>query len=250
MYLLPAIDILDGRVVRLARGSYDDVKVYNESPLAQAQEFEQAGAKWVHIVDLDGAKTGKPQNIDVVHRIVAQTNLNVEVGGGIRNLETLKYLADANVTRMVLGTALVNDPELATCAIETVGADALVAGIDARNGVVAVNGWVEGTSVKAEELASEMGNAGFKHIVYTDITRDGMQTGVDTAAYTSMAHAFGSPVIVSGGVASVEDINIFAPCVGNIEGIIAGRAIYEGRLSVAEGVAACFRTTNYDQNPS
>ena len=239
MYLLPAIDILGGKAVRLAKGDYDLVTVYNDDPVAQARLFEEQGASWIHVVDLDGARTGNPLNIAVVERIVRETSLSVEIGGGIRSLETLKRLADVGAARMVLGTALVNDPELARAAVEAIGGDRLTAGIDAKGGEVAVSGWIDGSGVAATDLARAMGEAGFRHVVYTDIARDGMQTGIDPAAYVAMAQAFGHPVIASGGVASVADIERLAPVAESIEGVITGRAVYEGTLSVADGVAAC-----------
>lgn len=239
MYLLPAIDILGGKAVRLAKGDYNLVTVYNDDPVAQARLFEEQGASWIHVVDLDGARTGNPLNIAVVERIVRETSLSVEIGGGIRSLETLRRLADVGAARMVLGTALVNDPELARAAVEAVGGDRLTAGIDAKGGEVAVSGWIEGSGVAATDLARAMGEAGFCHVVYTDIARDGMQTGIDPAAYVAMAQAFGHPVIASGGVASVVDIERLAPVAESVEGVITGRAVYEGTLSVADGVAAC-----------
>ena len=239
MYLLPAIDILGGKAVRLAKGDYNLVTVYNDDPVAQARLFEEQGASWIHVVDLDGARTGNPLNIAVVERIVRETSLSVEIGGGIRSLEMLRRLADVGAARMVLGTALVNDPELARAAVEAVGGDRLTAGIDAKGGEVAVSGWIEGSGVAATDLARAMGEAGFRHVVYTDIARDGMQTGIDPAAYVAMAQAFGRPVIASGGVASVADIERLAPVAESIEGVITGRAVYEGTLSVADGVAAC-----------
>ena len=144
---------------------------------------------------------------------------------------------------MVLGTALVNDPELAHAAIAAVGGDRLTAGIDAKGGEVAVSGWIEGSGVAAADLARAMGSAGFKHIVYTDIARDGMQTGIDVQAYVDMANAFGNPVIASGGVASLADIERLAPVAESIEGVITGRAVYEGTLDVAAGVALCAELT-------
>ena len=239
MYLLPAIDILDGRAVRLARGDYDAVTVYHDDPAVQAQLFEEDGATWLHVVDLDGAKSGNPDNIEVVRRILARTKLKVEVGGGVRSLEVADRLLDAGATRVILGTALVRDPDFAQAAIEKFGADALVAGIDAKAGEAAVAGWTEGSGVAAADLARRMAGLGYEHIVYTDIARDGMQTGVENSAYARMAAAFGNPVIVSGGIATAADIAALAPIADAVEGVIAGRAIYEGSLSVADGVAAC-----------
>lgn len=242
MYLLPAIDILDGRAVRLAKGDYAQVTVYNEDPVAQAQLFEEAGAEWIHVVDLDGAKTGVPKNHDLITRIVAATSLKVEVGGGVRSMEALNRLMDAGASRVVLGTALVRDPEFAQTAIETYG-DALAAGIDAKNGEVAIAGWREGSGVAATELAAQMSALGYRHLVYTDIARDGMQSGLEREAYERMAAAFGRPVIASGGVANLSDIDRLAPVAASIEGIITGRAVYEGTLDVAEGVVACKQAT-------
>lgn len=239
MYLLPAIDILGGKAVRLAKGDYSQVTVYNDDPVAQAHAFAEAGAEWVHVVDLDGARTGVPENAAIVERIVRETSLKVEIGGGIRTLDTLERLAGIGAARMVLGTALVNDPDLARAAVKLVGGDRLTAGIDAKDGEVAVSGWIEGSGVAATDLAAAMAQAGFVHLVYTDIARDGMQTGLDPQAYARMAEAFGRPVIASGGVASVADIKALASVASNIEGVITGRAIYEGTLTVADGVAAC-----------
>lgn len=239
MFLLPAIDILGGRAVRLAKGDYDRVTVYNEDPVEQARLFAEAGAQWLHVVDLGGAKSGNPDNVQVVERILAATDLKVEVGGGVRSMRAIERLMEAGVTRVVLGTALVRDPGFAREAVRRFGADALVAGIDAKDGEVAVSGWCEGSGIAAAELARRMADEGYAHLVYTDIARDGMQCGLDPAAYERMSRAFGSPVVASGGVASVADIEQLAPVAPFIEGVIAGRAIYEGTLGVAEGVAAC-----------
>ncbi len=246
MYLLPAIDILDGKAVRLAKGDYNRVTVYNNDPADQAQRFEDQGATWLHLVDLNGAKSGKPENIAIIERILRKTFLKVEVGGGIRSLETLDRLADAGVTRVVLGTSLVAQPEFAQEAVERYG-HMLAAGIDAKGGEVAVSGWREGSGVAAEELARHVAEVGFRHLIYTDIARDGMQTGLEVAAYERMAAAFGYPVIASGGVASVADIERLAPVADSIEGVIAGRAVYEGTLSVEEGVRACEEATRAAQ---
>lgn len=242
MHLLPAIDILDGRAVRLAKGDYAKVTVYNEDPADQAQRFEEAGATWLHVVDLDGAKSGVPENIALIERILARTLLKVEVGGGIRSLETIQRLYDAGVSRVVLGTSLVADPAFADAAVSRYRG-LLVAGIDAKGGEVAVSGWRDGSGVPAEELAAQVAAAGFKHLVYTDIARDGMQAGIDEAAYVRMAEVFGNPVTASGGVADLDDIVRLGTVAGSIEGVIAGRAVYEGSLDVAEAVAACEAAT-------
>ena len=238
MYLLPAIDILGGKAVRLAKGDYDRVTVYHDDPAAQAQLFEEEGATWLHVVDLDGARSGSPENVRHIERILEKTRLRVEAGGGVRSLDTIARLVDAGVSRVVLGTSLVADPAFAEAAAARYGG-LLTAGIDAKGGEVAVAGWREGAGVAAEELARRVADLGFHHLVYTDIARDGMQTGIDPAAYERMAQAFGHPVIASGGVAGLADIEALGRVAGCIEGVIVGRAVYEGALSVADGVRAC-----------
>ena len=238
MYLLPAIDILDGKAVRLAKGDYAQVTVYNENPVEQAKIFEDAGATWLHMVDLDGAKSGNADNIRVVEEILSKTSLKVEIGGGIRSLAVIERLVNAGATRLVLGTALVRDPEFAQAAVEQYG-DALAAGIDAKSGEVAVAGWTSGSGITAHDLAARMSKLGYRHLVYTDIARDGMQTGIDEQAYVQMAESFGHPVIASGGVAGMDDIVRLARVADSIEGVIAGRAIYEGTLSLEDAIAAC-----------
>jgi len=235
MYILPAIDILGGKAVRLAKGDYAKVTVYNDDPVEQAKAFEDAGATWLHMVDLDGAKSGNADNIATVERILANTSLKVEVGGGLRSMEVLARLANAGAARMVLGTALVRDPEFAQAAIQEYG-DALAAGIDAKDGEVAVAGWTQGSGLSAHDFAARMAALGYRHIVYTDIARDGMQTGIDAHAYSRMADAFGHPVIASGGVAGIEDIRNLAAIGDAVEGVIAGRAIYEGTLDLREAI--------------
>ena len=238
MDILPAIDILGGRVVRLAKGDYNRATVYNENPIEQALEFEEAGASWLHVVDLDGAATGKPVNLPIIQAILCSTKLQVEVGGGVRTLETIDALAEAGVTRVVLGTSLVADKDFAIQALERYGA-LLTAGIDARGGEVAIQGWREGAGVPAEELVAEVAELGFNHLVYTDISRDGMRTGVDPAAYCHMAKVFGHKVIASGGVASIEDLHALGEVAECIEGVVVGRAIYEGALDVTEATDYC-----------
>lgn len=238
MYLLPAIDILDGRAVRLAKGDYNRVTVYNEDPVDQAKRFEGAGATWVHVVDLNGARSGKQENLALIERIAESTSLKVENGGGVRDMAAVQRLYDAGVSRVVLGSALVVDKEFAEQAIAKFG-DMLCAGIDARGGEVAIQGWREGAGVPAEELVAEVAAAGFRHLVYTDISRDGMQTGIDALAYERMARVFGNPVIASGGVTNMDDLRNLAQVAQSIEGVITGRAVYEGTLGVAEAQSFC-----------
>ena len=243
MYILPAIDILDGKAVRLAKGDYDQVTVYNDDPVDQARAFEEAGASWIHMVDLNGARTGHSDNGATIERILAATSLKVEVGGGIRTMETIERYLQAGASRLVLGTALVRDPAFAQAAVERYG-DALACGIDAKAGEVAIAGWREGSGIAAGELAQRMAALGYKHLVYTDIARDGMQTGIDEQAYVEMARAFGHPVIASGGVAGIDDIRRLTQVSEHIEGVIAGRAIYEGSLDLVEAIEACKLATD------
>ena len=237
MILVPAIDILGGRVVRLAKGDYGKVTVYSEDPIAVVRSFEAAGAERVHIVDLDGARDGAPTNIALISRIAASTGMQVEVGGGIRTMDTLQRYLAAGASRLVLGSALIRDRAFAEEAAAA-HADAIVAGIDARDGMVAIEGWREGTATPAAELVGELSQLGIHELVYTDISRDGMQTGIDAAAYGALARIAGFPITASGGISTLDDIRALGalPAPG-IDGVITGRAIYEGNFTVAEGVA-------------
>lgn len=240
MYLLPAIDILDGKAVRLAKGDYNQVTVYNDDPIDQAKRFADAGAQWIHVVDLNGARSGTQENIALVEAIATQTGLSIENGGGVRDMAAIQRLYDAGVSRVVLGSALVANKEFALQAIQDFG-DLLCAGVDARDGEVAIEGWREGAGVPAEELVAEVAAHGFKHLVYTDISRDGMQTGIDVDAYKQMAHVFGQPVTASGGVTNMDDLRRLAEVADVIEGVITGRAIYEGSLPLEEALQFCAR---------
>lgn len=237
MIVLPAIDLLGGRAVRLAQGDYDRVTVYNEDAVAQARDFVEQGAEWIHVVDLDGARDGVPSNIRTVEAIVSETGAKVEIGGGIRTLETLERLVNAGATRCVLGTKLATDPEFVRAAVRAFG-EAIVAGVDARDGMVAVEGWRSGTGAPASVLVRELREMGVCHLVYTDISRDGMQTGINAPAYVSVAVAAGFPVVASGGVSTLDDIRaLYALGPGVIEGVITGRAIYENAFTLPQALA-------------
>jgi phosphoribosylformimino-5-aminoimidazole carboxamide ribotide isomerase len=235
--VFPAIDILGGRAVRLAQGDYNRVTVYNEDPVDQARQFVMAGAEWIHVVDLDGARDGVPGNIDVIERIARETGARLEVGGGVRTLETMCRLTEAGVERVVIGTKLVTDPDFVRSAVRCCG-DAVVAGVDARDGMVCVEGWREGTASSAQVLVGELRDLGLRHLVYTDIARDGMQTGINAPAYVGVAVSAGFPVVASGGVSTLDDIRALRRLgSGVIEGVIAGRAIYEGAFTLEEALA-------------
>ena len=237
MIVFPAIDILGGRAVRLAQGDYERVTVYNEDPVAQARAFVELGAEWIHVVDLDGARSGVPGNIATIERIAGETGARVETGGGIRTLDTLERLTAAGAERCVLGTKLATDPQFVRAAVDRFG-DAVVGGIDARDGMVAVEGWREGTATSASVLVAELRDLGISHLVYTDIARDGMQTGISTPAYVGVAVTAGFPVVASGGVSTLDDIRALAALgSGVIEGVIVGSAIYEGAFTLPEALA-------------
>jgi phosphoribosylformimino-5-aminoimidazole carboxamide ribotide isomerase len=236
MHLLPAIDLLGGKVVRLARGDYDAVTIYNDDPIAQARGFRDDGAEWLHVVDLDGARTGVPSNSDVVASIVAATGLKVEVGGGIRSLQALERIVEAGACRVVLGTRLVTGPAFVQEAVCRYG-DVICAGVDARSGEAAIEGWREGAGVTADELVIQLREWGIRHLVYTDIARDGMQTGIDAAAYERLAGLAGFAVTASGGISTLDDLRALAALGDSvIEGIIVGRALYEASFTVPEAL--------------
>ena len=237
MEILPAIDILGGKVVRLAQGDYAAVTVYNQDPVAQALAFKEQGATWLHMVDLDGARDGRPQNHGIISSIICETGLKIELGGGVRSLETIETLAHVGVSRVVIGTKLITDPGFAQKAVELFG-DLLCAGIDARMGQVSIAGWREDTDIKAVDLVHTLHEWGINHLVYTDISRDGMQTGIDEGLYAEIARSAGFAVIASGGISSLDDLQRLK-ALGDelVEGAIVGRAIYEGAFTVAEAVA-------------
>jgi phosphoribosylformimino-5-aminoimidazole carboxamide ribotide isomerase len=236
MYLLPAIDLLDGRVVRLKQGDYADVTCYNSDPVQQAMLFREQGASWIHVVDLNGAQDGCSKNLAVIKDIIAACGLKVEVGGGIRSLEAIDRLAKAGAARLVIGTALVRNPDFAHEAAAQYG-ELICAGVDARGGMVAINGWQESSRMKDIDLICELKSWGISHMVYTDIARDGMQTGIDVSAYRRVAASAGFAVTASGGISSLDDLRALMHLGDEaIEGIISGKAIYEGSFSVKDAV--------------
>lgn len=237
MLIFPAIDILDGKVVRLHQGRLDAVKVYNEDPVNQALRWVDGGAEWLHVVDLDGAVLGKPSNIEHVHRIVEAVDVPVQVGGGIRTMETIRGYLEAGVDRVVLGTSLVTHPELVAEACRE-HCDHIVAGIDARDGKVAIEGWKEGTAFGVLELVRELEMLGICRLAYTDIGLDGTQQGVNYGAYRALADRIDIPIIASGGVASLDDVRDLASIGPQVEGVIIGTALYEERFTLPQAIAA------------
>ncbi len=236
--LYPAIDLKGGQVVRLKRGEMDQATIYADDPAAQARSFIEAGFAWVHMVDLDGAFAGKPANAAAVRAIIAAVpGAKLQLGGGIRTMETAEAWLAAGVSRIILGSAAVKDPDFARAACRAFpGRVAL--GIDARDGMVATEGWAETSDVSANDLARRFEDSGAAAVIYTDIARDGMLTGVNVAATAALARAVRLPVIASGGVAGVEDIVALRTEGAGIEGAILGRALYDGRIEPKVALAA------------
>ncbi len=237
MILYPAIDLKDGQCVRLLRGDMDRVTVYNDDPAAQAAIFAAQGFAWLHVVDLDGASAGRSVNGAAVAAILGAVSLPVQLGGGIRDLATLEGWLDLGVRRVVLGTAALRDPALVH---EACGRfpGRIAVGIDARAGRVATDGWTETSELTALELARRFENAGAAAIIYTDIERDGALTGVNAEATAELAGAVTTPVIASGGVASLADLEALRQVAGaGIEGVIVGRALYDGRVEPEAALA-------------
>lgn len=236
--LYPAIDLKGGQVVRLKRGEMDQATIYADDPAAQARSFIEAGFAWVHMVDLDGAFAGKPANAAAVRAIIAAVpGAKLQLGGGIRSMETAEAWLAAGVSRIILGSAAVKDPDFARAACRAFpGRVAL--GIDARDGMVAIEGWAETSDVSATDLARRFEDSGAAAVIYTDIARDGMLSGVNVAATAALARAVRLPVIASGGVAGVEDITALRAEGAGIEGAILGRALYDGRIEPKVALAA------------
>ena len=236
MILYPAIDLKDGQCVRLLKGDMDKATVFGDDPAAQARKFEQAGCEWLHLVDLNGAFAGKPVNAEAVESILAAINVPVQLGGGIRDIDTIEMWLSKGVSRVILGTVAVEDPDLVREAA-TMFPGKVAVGLDARNGKVATRGWAEETNMTVTSLADQLAGAGVAAIIYTDIDRDGAMQGPNVAATAALARSTSIPVIASGGVSSLKDIIALRDAVG-ISGVISGRALYDGALDVGEALAA------------
>jgi phosphoribosylformimino-5-aminoimidazole carboxamide ribotide isomerase len=237
MILFPAIDLKDGQCVRLKLGDMDQATVYNDSPGAQAKAFEDQGFKWLHVVDLNGAFAGESVNGAAVEEILSATKNPVQLGGGIRTLEHIAAWIEKGLSRVILGTIAVRDPELVKQACREFPGKIAV-GIDAKGGKVAVEGWAEASELGIVELAKEFEGAGVSSIIYTDIDRDGILAGINWQSTLDLANSVSIPVIASGGLASMEDIKIMASAEAQIlEGAISGRALYDGRIDPKEALA-------------
>ncbi|MFS8035998.1 1-(5-phosphoribosyl)-5-[(5-phosphoribosylamino)methylideneamino]imidazole-4-carboxamide isomerase [Xanthobacter sp. AM11] len=235
--LFPAIDLKDGLAVRLEQGDMARATVFNRDPAAQAAEFETLGFRYLHLVDLDGAFAGKPVNAAAVERILESVSIPVQLGGGIRDMRTVDGWLEKGVTRVILGTAAVRDPEFVKQAAKA-HPGRIVVGLDARDGKVAVEGWAETSELAAVDIARRFEDAGVTAIIYTDIARDGLLKGLNLDATVALAEAVSLPVIASGGLASLADIEaLLEPRAMKLEGAITGRALYDGRLDPREALA-------------
>ncbi|HET7408894.1 MAG TPA: 1-(5-phosphoribosyl)-5-[(5-phosphoribosylamino)methylideneamino]imidazole-4-carboxamide isomerase [Paracoccaceae bacterium] len=232
MILFPAIDLKEGACVRLVRGRMEDATVFNDDPAAQARAFVATGCRWLHLVDLDGALAGRAVNGQAVEAILAAVTIPVQLGGGIRNMAGIAGWLERGVRRVILGTAAVRDPGLVREAARAFPGQVAV-GIDARGGRVAVAGWAETTDIPALDFARRLEDAGIAAIVYTDIDRDGAMQGPNVEATAAMADAVWIPVIASGGVSSLEDLRALRDCGAALEGVISGRALYDGQIDPA-----------------
>ena len=238
MNLYPAIDLKGGRVVRLTQGRAEAETVYYEDPAEPAARFREAGAEWVHVVDLDGAFTGKQSNAAAVEAILA-SGLKVQLGGGIRRVDIIKHWIKLGVQRVVIGTKAVTDPNFLHECLQHVPSDRIAVGIDAKDGKVAVKGWLEQVDLSAIEFGHKVQATGIHTIIYTDISRDGMMSGPNFEAQLEMLNELDIDIIASGGVSSIEDLRKFKDIGAghdNLDGVITGKAIYDGELDVAEAI--------------
>ena len=237
MILFPAIDLKNGQCVRLEQGDMARATVFNLDPAAQAKSFEQQGFNYLHVVDLDGAFAGKPVNASAVEKMLATITMPVQLGGGIRDLATIEAWLAKGITRVIIGTAAVRDPALVKEAAKKFPGRVAV-GLDARDGNVAVEGWAESSSITALEIAQRFEDAGVAAIIFTDIARDGLLKGINWDATIGLAESISIPVIASGGLASIADIEVLvSPRAKKLEGTIAGRALYDGRIDPAAALA-------------
>jgi len=233
MKIYPAIDLYEGKVVRLFKGEYDRMTVYSDDPLAVAEDFRSQGASCIHVVDLEGARKGSTPNIEIIKAIKTRSSLFTEVGGGIRNMETAAAYVDAGVDRIILGTAAVENEDFVKQAVAAFG-DRVAVGIDLKDGYVAVKGWTEKTELEAIDFAMRMEALGVSAIICTDISRDGAMRGTNRQLYRELAAALKLNIIASGGVSTMEDIRELTAM--KLHGAIIGRAYYEGAISIREAI--------------
>ena len=235
MKLFPAIDLFDGKAVRLFKGDYAQMTVYSDNPIEIAREFESKGAKYIHLVDLEGAKNGTTPNLNIVKQIANDTNLFCEIGGGIRSLETIEKYINCGVERVILGTAAVTNPEFLKEALAKYG-DKIAVGVDIKDGFVAIKGWVEKSEFECFDFCQKMQDLGVKTIICTDISKDGAMQGTNRQLYKELSEKFSINFIASGGVSSLEDVKALKKL--NIYGAIIGKAYYIGAIDLEEALEA------------
>lgn len=233
MNIFPAIDLYDGKAVRLFKGDYNQMTVYSNEPLDVARKFEEAGAKHLHLVDLEGAKVGHPANLDTIKKIVDNTDLFTEIGGGIRNIEIAKAYIDIGVDRIILGTAAVENEEFLKEALSIFG-DKVAVGVDLKDGYVAIKGWTEKSAISADDFMSKMESLGVKTVICTDISRDGAMQGSNNALYKALGEKYSINLVASGGVSSIDDIKELSNM--NLYGAIIGKAYYIGAIDLKEAI--------------
>ena len=233
MYLYPAIDLVQGKAVRLFKGDYAQMTVYSDDPVSVAKDFQSAGCKHIHLVDLEGAKSGVPENLDTIRKILAETDLFVEVGGGIRNLDTIETYLSAGVNRVILGTAAVTDSAFLEAALARYG-EKIAVGVDLKDGFVAIKGWTEVSDLTADAFFSKMEKMGVKTIICTDISRDGAMKGTNRELYRELSQKYAIDLIASGGVSSLEDVRALAAM--HLHGAIIGKAYYVGAIHLKEAI--------------
>jgi len=235
MIIYPAIDIMGGRCVRLVQGRFSDETVYSDHPVEMALKFEQMGAQYIHVVDLDGARLGRPQNTAIIREMAVNLGIPVQLGGGIRSIETIEIILCKGIERVILGTSAVNDPELVKTAVRSFGNNLAVA-IDAKDEMVAIEGWAKTSEFTAVGFARKMEELGARVIIYTDISRDGTLTGPNLRAMEEMVKAVGIDVIASGGITSIQDIKDLKNI--GVAGAIVGKALYTGDIDLREAIEA------------
>lgn len=233
MIILPAIDLYSKKVVRLYKGDYNNMTVYSDDPLETAMDFENSGAKYIHIVDLEGAKNGTTPNIDVVKSIVENTSLFAEIGGGIRSMDTIEKYISIGVKRVILGTAAVEDDTFLNNAVKHYG-DAVAVGIDIRDGYVAVKGWTEKSAYTCMDFCAKMQNMGIKTIICTDISKDGAMNGTNRLLYKKLSEKFSMQIIASGGVSDIDDVKALREM--DLYGAIIGKAYYTGAIDIKKAI--------------
>lgn len=233
MLIFPAIDLYGGKAVRLYKGDYEQMTIYSDDPLSVARDFENNGAEWVHLVDLEGAKNGTTPNINVVSAIAKETSLKCEIGGGIRNIETVEKYFSAGVDRVILGTAAVTDEGFLKAAVAKFG-EKIAVGVDIKDSKVAIKGWIEKSDVDAFDFCEKMQNIGVRTIICTDISKDGAMKGANHALYRELSERFDMQLVASGGVSSIDDVKKLADL--DIYGAIIGKAYYTGAIDLYEAI--------------